>query len=163
MELTNLVTLTGRLSKDPTLSMVKDGTLPLLKFGFYVPNKHSDKDNFYFVKRFGEQAEIGAKMLKKGDKVTIIGELTSQTSNGEDGFKYYVEIIACYIGYDVDKSFEQRFTNKESNIEKQCEPKEIDGSTIEPTTKPQEQYKKTGTDTGRMNIPGNIDSLLEGL
>lgn len=143
--------------------MVKDGSLPLLKFGFYVPNKHGDKDNFYFVKRFGEQAEIGAKMLKKGDKVTIIGELTSQTSNGEDGFKYYVEIIAYYIGYDIDKSFEQKFINKEPNTDKPCEPKVISDSAVDSVTKPQEQYKKTGTDTGKMNIPENIDSLLEGL
>lgn len=161
MELSNLVTLTGRLSKDPTLSIVKDGSLPLLKFGFFVPNKHGGKDNFYFVKRFGEEAEIGAKTLKKGDKVTIIGELNSQSINSEDGFKYYVEVIAYYIGYDIDKSFEQRFIENENTNEKNIEPKVVGGTATENSTKPQEQYAKTGT--GKMNIPTNIDSLLDGL
>lgn len=166
----NEVILQGRVSKDPTIESAKGGSLSILKFGLLVKND-GKPDEFYFIKRFGNDAQIGAKFLKQGDKVLVIGRVHSSSDATKKN--YYVEIIADYIGYDVDSSFNNRFG---SVVTSSCSPSVIGGNATNTSNASSTETTATATTTnkkvevassnnsktifGRMVIPDNIDELI---
>lgn len=74
----NVLTVTGRLTRDPELKTV--GQQQLCTFGVASQNTHKNQDgtydaNFYTVNFWGKQGETAAKFLRKGYKVAFSGDL----------------------------------------------------------------------------------------
>ena len=141
--------LNGRVSKDPTLEWAKNNTLPILKFGLLV-KREGKIDEFYFVKRFGEDALVCKEHIHTGDEVIVLGNLHS--SSDAQKKNYYVEVIADKICFDINKNFGTRYST-ESTGDKICE--------HTPQT-PQIKVATSNVKFGRMQIPDNIDELLSG-
>ena len=184
----NTVTLMGRVSKNPTLEYQKDGKLPVMKFGLLVSNPtENERDSFYFIKRFGSNAEIGVKMIKAGDEVMVVGRMHSFSANNNGEFKYHVEVVADWIGFDTSLAFGKKFSREDGvvgNSVNSYTPTtnkvvQISSATNNNTTstsinnnvvnlaslRDNSQAKvnlvaEKHISYGRMHIPDNIDSLL---
>lgn len=85
----NKVIHTGRLTKDPEIT--QNGATRV-KFSMAVDRKHKDKDgnritDFFDYVCFGSPAENLYKFVKKGHKLSIVGELWNNNYTNEKGEK----------------------------------------------------------------------------
>ena len=107
MEDTNIVTVTGNLTRDPELRAAPSGTsIGKLRIGVNGRRKDGqtgewvDKPNFFDVTVFGKSAENAAKYLKKGRRVLIEGRLDwSEWETKDGGKRQGVQIIASKVAY----------------------------------------------------------------
>ena len=102
----NNVTLTGRLTRDPELRYLQNGT-PTCSFTIAVDKRLSKEKqeeakskgqptaDFINVVAWGKQAEFIAEHLKKGKLVGVQGRIQTRTYDANDGSKRYItEIVA---------------------------------------------------------------------
>jgi single-strand DNA-binding protein len=100
----NKVILMGRLTKDPELRYLTNGTA---KCGFTLaverrfskPGEQKQSD-FFNIVAWKNQAEFCGKHFAKGQKVVVIGSLQNRSWDGPDGKKQYLtEVIVdeCYF------------------------------------------------------------------
>jgi len=85
----NRVELSGNLTRDPELSVSKNGKT-MLKFGLAVGEKRGDKEltHFFDCIIWGGYAETMQKYLHKGQKVALAGSLNySSWSDPKSGYK----------------------------------------------------------------------------
>jgi single-strand DNA-binding protein len=79
----NSVTLSGRLTRDPELKTMPSGD-PVVEFGLAVNRSRKvneewvEEVSFFDVSSFKRAENIAAK-LRKGDSVTVLGELRQRT------------------------------------------------------------------------------------
>lgn len=107
MEDTNIIVVTGNLTRDPELSAAPSGTsIGKLRIGVNGRRKDGptgewvDKPNFFDVTVFGKSAENAAKYLAKGRRVLIEGRLDwSEWETKEGGKRQSVQIIAGKVTY----------------------------------------------------------------
>lgn len=167
----NVVSLLGKVTKDPTIEYQNNGQLPIMKFGLLVKNQNEMVENsFYFVQRKGSNAESTAKMLKKGDEVLVVGKMYSYQKKVNDALQYNVVVNADFIGLDTDLSFAKKFKREENSISSNTISMSQNTNTM-PVNVVQMPNQKQETVVnlvaesrvkyGRMNIPDNIDSLLD--
>jgi single-strand DNA-binding protein len=89
-------TLSGivRLSKDAELKFLADGT-PVAQLNMALQSGYGDKavTSWLTGNMFGKRAENLSPMLKKGQQVGIVGELTNRKYTAKDGTdKYSLEV-----------------------------------------------------------------------
>jgi len=97
----NLVILTGFIGKDPQFKQL-DGGKGVARFslatddGYYNDkNEWQPNTNWHTVIGWRKVADQINKEIKKGQKVQVIGKLTSRTFDKQDGTKgYAVEVVA---------------------------------------------------------------------
>lgn len=83
----NKVILLGRLVKDIEVRMTKDGKA-IGKFTLAIDNGKNKEANFIPVTVFGKTAENMANFTKKGDKISVEGQLTNNNWE-KDGVRHY--------------------------------------------------------------------------
>jgi len=89
-------TLSGivRLSKDAELRFLADGT-PVAQLNMALQSGYGEKavTTWLIGNMFGKRAETLSPMLKKGQQVGIVGELTNRKYTAKDGTdKYSLEV-----------------------------------------------------------------------
>ena len=88
----NKIVVYGRVSQDVEIRDV--GGRNVASFGVAARNKNKDKNtgeygtNFYRASAWGATAEMAAKYLKKGHRVTVNGDLVIRDYVGSDGAKH---------------------------------------------------------------------------
>lgn len=108
----NQVTLVGRLTRDPELKALPNGT-NVTAFGLATSEKYRDKENqlqetteFHNITVFGNQANACAQFLKKGGLVLIVGKLKTRSWE-KDGVKHYrTEVVAKNVVFGPLKAQE---------------------------------------------------------
>ena len=111
---TNVCSLVGRLTRDPELSYIGEGTA-LCKFSIANNDKHKGKDNvsYFDITSFGKGAEIHKQYLRKGTQVSIVGKLRQNSFENKEGKKVSkIEIIASdvmFLGGNKKESGDSSF------------------------------------------------------
>ena len=87
----NKVFLIGNLTKDPELSETSNGTAVCV-LNIAVNRKYQNSDgekvvDFFKITAWRSLAENCGRYLKKGSKVSVVGELNNQTYEDKDGNK----------------------------------------------------------------------------
>lgn len=83
-----------RLSKDAEVRFLADGT-PVAQLNMALQSGYGDKavTSWLTGNMFGKRAETLAPMLKKGQQIGIVGELTNRKYTAKDGTeKYSLEV-----------------------------------------------------------------------
>lgn len=88
----NKLTVYGRLTTDVDLRTV--GKNNVAEFGVAAQNRQKGTDgkygtNFYRAKLWGATGELAAKLLHKGDRVVVAGDLVIRDYVGNDQQKHY--------------------------------------------------------------------------
>jgi single-strand DNA-binding protein len=99
----NVVTLIGRLTRDPELTYANSGTA-ICKFSLAVnrrkkvaDNKWEDEASFFDCSMFGKSAESITQYLEKGKQVSILGELRQNRWEQDGQSRSKVEIIVNFL------------------------------------------------------------------
>ena len=131
----NIVTLIGRLTKDPEIRYSQgENAMAIARFTLAVDKnfkKKDDKANFINCVAFGKIAETVEKHVFKGSKIAVIGEWTTGSYKNKDGNTVYTN--DCNIS-------KLEFCDSKSQ------------SNSQPQTAP-------SVDMGFMNIDTDMDSL----
>ncbi|MDO4650257.1 MAG: single-stranded DNA-binding protein [Eubacteriales bacterium] len=82
----NVITLVGRLTRDPSYSEVQNekGTHHIASFYLAVPRNYGKEVNYIKVTAFGGQAEFASKYFKRGKRVAVTGELMTGSYKDEE-------------------------------------------------------------------------------
>ena len=82
----NVITLVGRLTRDPSYSEVQNenGTHKIVSFYLAVPRNYGKDVNYIKVTSFGGQAEFARGYFKKGKRVAVTGELMTGSYKDEE-------------------------------------------------------------------------------
>ena len=131
----NVVTLTGRLVKDPEVRYTNGG-MSVTKFKIAVDRDFKKEGgqaaDFPSVVAFGKTAEFIEKYFHKGKRIEIVGRLQTGSYEKDDGTKVYTtDVLAERVGFGESKSA---------------------GGSQEPKSKP------AGNDF--VNVPDNLDGEL---
>ena len=97
--MTNIVVLTGRLTKDPEMYNSKDGK-PIAKMNIATDRGFGEnkKTNYIPVTAFGKTAEFCEKYVGKGRLVAVEGEISTGSHQKQDGTTSYTfEVIASKL------------------------------------------------------------------
>jgi single-strand DNA-binding protein len=95
----NKIILIGNLTRDPELKTTQTGksvataSVATSKRWVDKDGNKQDSSQFHNLVIWGKQAEAFAKYLKKGKKVSIIGEQTSRKYQAQDGTNRYVSEV----------------------------------------------------------------------
>lgn len=97
----NLVTLTGRLTRDPEMRYTADTQTAVTRFSIAIDRPGKDKGADYpNITVFGKQAENCEKYLKKGRLVGIQGRLQTGSYERSDGSKVYTtDVVADRVEF----------------------------------------------------------------
>lgn len=123
------VVLTGRLGKDPEIKYFESGKIKTsfsLAVSGYDSKKKEKTTNWFNVDIWDKKAEFVGEHFKKGDSITISGELKKENytnSAGEEKSNW--KINAQNAGYDSSiltinglvESVENRFTSENKKIQ----------------------------------------------
>lgn len=95
----NKVFLIGNLTKDPELSETSNGTAVCV-INIAVNRKYQNSDgekvvDFFKVTAWRSLAENCGRYLKKGSKVSVVGELNNQTYEDKDGNKRISTVVTA--------------------------------------------------------------------
>ena len=126
----NKVILVGRITKDPELKSTAGG-MSVLSFSLAVrrPYKNSDGErhsDFINCVAFGQRAEFIEQYFKKGEILSVCGEIQSRMYEDGKKVKHYVnEVIVNSVGFIEGANKRQEETETEGNgAEETAEPTE---------------------------------------
>ena len=108
----NKVFLIGNLTRDPELSETPSG-IALCRFSIAVNRNYTNADgeretDFFNITVWRNQAENCARYLKKGSKVSIVGNLQNRSYEDNDGNKRTVtDIVANEVEFLSAKAAEE--------------------------------------------------------
>jgi single-strand DNA-binding protein len=145
---TNIVVITGNLTRDPELDKSPKGT-PFcnLRVGVNGRRKEGeewkDKPNFFTVVVFKKDAENAARYLKKGRKVLVEGRLDWSEWGDDDDKREAVKIIPRRVQYLGG--------GKDSGSSEQTEADET--ATPEPQMSTDAEMAGVGAGSGEEDIP----------
>lgn len=122
---TNLVVISGRLAKDPSLMYTQSGmacTSLTVAVGDGQDKQGQDRTQFIQVSVWGKQAEAVANNLAKGSQVVVQGKLIvrSYTSkkyvdqSGQPAVIYQTSVMANHVEFTSSKADNQRFVANSS-------------------------------------------------
>lgn len=82
----NVITLVGRLTRDPSYSEVQNekGTHHIASFYLAVQRNYGKDVNYIKVTAFGNQADFARDYFKKGKRVAVSGELMTGSYKDEE-------------------------------------------------------------------------------
>ncbi len=109
----NKVCLVGRLTRDPELRYLGNGT-PVANFTLAVnrtfKNRNGERDaDFINIVVWRRQAENCANYIGKGSLVSIVGRIQTRSYDGADGQKRYVtEVVADEVQFLDSKNSRNR-------------------------------------------------------
>jgi single-strand DNA-binding protein len=83
----NRITFTGRLAAEPETRAVSSGSVLNFRVASDVGFGDKKSTNWFACAVFGKRAESLAAHLKKGQEVTIFGQLTLREYTNRDGVK----------------------------------------------------------------------------
>lgn len=94
----NIVSLIGRLTKDPIVNYTQGGT-SITKFGLAVDRKFkgngAETADFLNIIAFGKTGEFIEKWFHKGDPIALTGRIQTGSYTKQDGTRVYTtDIIA---------------------------------------------------------------------
>lgn len=104
----NVVTIVGRLTRDPELKQTSAGK-SVCKFSVANNRSYAGKESvsFFNCACWGKGGEILAQYLRKGSPVGLVGRLECRTWEGSDGRKQYATEIVVhdfqFLGKNDDK------------------------------------------------------------
>jgi len=99
----NVVVLSGRLTKDPVMGQTKNGK-KFCNFHVAVPGRTNDSTNFPLCQAWGGLAEYIVKYFKKGSKIELDGEISTQTYKNTNGDSVYSQkIVATRANFGESK------------------------------------------------------------
>lgn len=117
----NKVILTGKLARDPVMSIVNGETgVTVTKFDVAV-NRRKSKDeevnvDFIHCTSFGKQAEFINQYFKKGTGIILTGRIQNNNYTNKNGDKVYgFNIIVEDVEFAQKKSKEENSSNEEVN------------------------------------------------
>lgn len=87
----------GNLTKDP--DKIATGNGDMCKFSLAVNKRKKDETQFFNVTAFGKMAENCLKYLKKGGKVSVLGEPSLREYEKDGVKKWAFEVIADQIEF----------------------------------------------------------------
>lgn len=106
----NIVALVGRLTKNPEIRDLPDGT-QLANFSLAV-NTGKEETSFFDCIAFRTNAEVMSKFTKKGDLLAVSGMLRQRKWKGKDGKdQSKVEIVVSSISLLTPKQEEPKAPN----------------------------------------------------
>ncbi len=113
----NIVSLVGRLTKDPEiLTYGKDGLLA--KFTVAV-NRNAEEADFIYCTAFDKTAEFLEKYFKRGHRIGVIGRLhTDQYEDKEGKTVWSTEVIAVSVDLIETKAEAEAKDKAEAEEEK---------------------------------------------
>ena len=91
----NVITLMGRLTRDPQI-FSKEESIDVVNFDIAVDNIGQDAGTSFFTcKAFGKIADNVNNYCKKGSKVAVNGRIQQRTYLAKDGSKRSVYEVIC--------------------------------------------------------------------
>ena len=105
----NKAILIGRLTKDPEVKYLQNGT-PVASFTLAVDRTSKNKDgqkeaDFIPIVAWRKTAELCGKYLTKGGQVAVCGRIQTRSYDAADGGKRYVtEVVADEVHFIGSKS-----------------------------------------------------------
>ncbi|WP_213818614.1 single-stranded DNA-binding protein [Garciella nitratireducens] len=115
----NKVCLVGRLTKDPELRYLANGT-PVANFTLAVnrtfKNRNGEREaDFINIVVWRKQAENCANYIGKGSLVSIVGRIQTRSYDGADGQRRYVtEVVAEEVQF-LDSKNSRNSRNSQQN------------------------------------------------
>jgi len=98
----NLVALAGRLTKDPEVRTIPNGT-SVCDISIACNRRKSEEADFFDVTLWGKTAETAGSYLKKGRFITLQGHLKQERWETEDGSKRTkVAVVAESFNFGPD-------------------------------------------------------------
>lgn len=103
----NKVILGGRLTADPELKQIANGT-PVVSFSIAVNRRYQSKDNgqqqtdFFNVTAWRATAEFVSRYFHKGSSICVSGSLQNRSWTDQNGQKRYATDIIADEVYFVD-------------------------------------------------------------
>ena len=161
----NIVALTGRLTKDPEMGQTKNGKV-FCNFHLAVPGRSTDTVNFPLVQVWGQNAEFVKKYFKKGSKIEIDGEITTQMYKNQNGDPVYSQrVVATRVHFAESKSSFAAWQEKEGGDdafknEQTLPTTTIGRATPETPTKPAEEKSIEELADDFMAIPDDTSSEI---
>lgn len=149
---TNLVVISGRLAKDPSLVYTQSGmacTSLTVAVGDGQDKQGQDRTQFIQVSVWGKQAEAVANNLAKGSQVIVNGKLIvrSYTSkkyvdqSGQPAVIYQTSVMANHVEFTSSKADNQRFVAN-SSAAKQNQPVNQNGGFQQQAPQKQTGFQK---------------------
>lgn len=94
MSFVNSVFLVGNVCRDPYVNSPEEGKMTVAEFSLAtsIPPKEKGGEwgaDFHNVKAFGKAGDKVAAMVRKGDRVSVSGELKTDSYTNKDGVKCY--------------------------------------------------------------------------
>lgn len=122
----NKLTIIGNLTRDPELRTTQTG-LPVCSFTVAVNRRRSGQNagnqpeaDFFRVTAWRQLGELCQKYLAKGRKVCVIGSVSVQTYQGNDGqTRASLEVTADDIEFLSPRGEDGGYTPSESNMPSQ--------------------------------------------
>jgi len=117
----NKVILTGKLARDPVMSIVNGETgVTVTKFDVAVNRRKSKEEevnvDFIHCTSFGKQAEFINQYFKKGTGIILTGRIQNNNYTNKNGEKVYgFNIIVEDVEFAQKKSKEENSSNEEVN------------------------------------------------
>lgn len=102
----NKVVLLGRLTSDPELRYTTSQTA-IVKFSLAVDKRYKNKDeerkaDFFRCVAFRSTAEFISKYFIKGQKIAIVGQLSTVSCTNDDGKQYTLVNVVADEAYFAD-------------------------------------------------------------
>lgn len=104
----NKVIFSGRLTKNPELRKLNDGT-GTTTFGMALQRRGKDKDkaDFPLMVAYGKTAELIAQYFKKGSLIEVEGRVQTRSYEQDKRTVYVTEFIVENFGFLESKRNEQ--------------------------------------------------------
>lgn len=147
MSASNMVILIGRLARDP--KNFDSGETRIEKFSLGVSRKFNKEEaDFIDCTAFGKTADFVAKYLRKGIKISLVGELRASSYLNKEGVKVYTtEVVIGEIEFAESKEANMKYHS------------EFPSSGANYDTRPIPKSKYENSD-GFMQIPDGIEDEL---
>ena len=103
----NKVILGGRLTADPELKQIANGT-PVVSFSIAVSRRYQSKDSgqtqtdFFNVTAWRATAEFVSRYFRKGSAICICGSIQNRNWTDQNGQKHYMTDIVADEAYFVE-------------------------------------------------------------
>ncbi len=118
----NRVILIGRLTRDPELRYTR-GNTAIAMFNLAVDRRVKDdgtkETDFIVCKCFNKLAENLAKFQKRGNLISLVGRIRTDSYDDKDGKrKYTIEVVADEIQFLSQKQKQEESSNEPTSNEK---------------------------------------------
>jgi len=95
----NRICLTGRLTRDPDLRKLPSGN-PVCRLRIAVNGRGEDRVDYVDVSTFAKQAEVLARYLSKGSRISVDGRLNHREWEASDGTRRSgYEVVGQHVGF----------------------------------------------------------------